>query len=474
MTHLAREEFLAAMSHELRTPLNSILGFAQVLLSELDGPLNAGQREDVEAIESAGSYLSTLVREVLETSAENTAEFEAFGPLNFTAIANDAARLFGPEARKSRMEIEVRVAPDLPRVFGSTRATRQVLLNLVGNAVKHGAPGPIRIHAYCVGDVLELGVTNRSLTLLHPDDAPFDAFARGSDDSTSEGWGLGLAIASELAARMAGAIDMRSMMVGDHAETTFALLIPTKLGRRLGPSPNEASMPTRTHFVAAMSHELRAPLGSISGFASLLDAEIEGALTEAQRLSVQRIRQSAESLIASLNDILDTAKADVGRIALVKGPVDPLVLLEDVAAASRAYVEHLDPPCTIFVSTHGHTSFPIARVDARRIVQATLCLVRHALRTGTPTTLEVSLRAPSVPGERSILFTVTDRERQSDQEETEAAFDPFSELHDASGRRILGLGLSLALARKLARMHDGDVWPDTSRGTAWLLQVPTD
>ena len=69
---------------------------------------------------------------------------------------------------------------------------------------------------------------------------------------------------------------------------------------------------------------------------------------------------------------------------------------------------------------------------------------------------------------------MTDRERQSDQEEAEAAFDPFSELHDASGRRILGLGLSLALARKLARMHEGDVWPDTSRGTAWLLQVPTD
>jgi signal transduction histidine kinase len=476
VTRLARAQFLAALSHELRTPLNSILGFTHVLLSELDGPLTTAQREDLAAIESAGTYLTALVREVLDTSAEETGELELFGPVDLGAVATDAARLFDAQARKSGMELVVQAHPGAPRPFGSRRAVRQVLLNLLGNAIKHGGSGSIRIDTSAQDGVATLSVTGPSRSVLAQGDAPFGAFERGPDahvrGEAGQGWGLGLAIASELAARMAGAIEMKSQLVGGRPETTFSLLLPLAPGNRLGPDPSETSMPTRTHFVAAMSHELRAPLGSIAGFASLLEEELDGPLTAAQRLSVSSIRRSAESLVASLTDILDMARADVGRIELWRARTSPAAILDDALAGAQRLVESRDPPCAVSSDRTGVAELEPADLDARRVLQATLGLVRHALRTGAPTTLELSARESSSRDARSVRFEVRDPGRHMAAHEAEAAFDAFGSLVDPSGRRIFGMGLTLALARTLARMHGGDAWCETAGGTTWVLSVP--
>jgi len=470
---LERAQFLAALSHELRTPLNSILGFTQVLLSGLDGPLSAGQQEDLEAIASAGDYLSTLVREVLDTSAETTGELEVFGPMDLGAIARDAALFFEPQARKTGHAITV-VGAEAPRPLGSARAVRQVLLNLIGNATKHGRPGPVRIEARARGDVAALAVTNAGRTVLSAREAPFAAFERGEQDGRGtdpEGWGLGLAIADELAARMGGAIEMRSEQGHEGPETTFALLLPLARGVRLREGASQVSMPTRTHFVAAMSHELRAPLGSIAGFASLLEDEGEGPLTPAQRQSVVRIRRSAESLVASLTDILDVARADVGRLKLSPGRIDGGALAADVLAGASHLVEDREPTCSLSLDLSGLAALGLVHVDARRVVQASLGLLRHGLRAGAPTLLELSRREDD-RAVRSLRIAVRDPSRITEPAEAEASFDPFRALVDPSGRRILGMGLALALARTIARLHGGDAWCETVHGTTWVLAIP--
>ncbi len=487
---LERAQFLAALSHELRTPLNSILGFTQVLLSGLDGPLNAGQREDLEAIASAGEYLSALVRELLDTSAETTGELEVFGVVDLAAVARDAARLFAPQVRKSHHELHVSATDPPPKPLGSPRAVRQVLLNLIGNAAKHGRPGPIHVSAHARGEVAVLAVTNLGRTVLSARDAPFGAFERGGDrdgrGTDPEGWGLGLAIVDELASRMGGAIEMESREGPRGPETTFALLLPIGRHTRLrsardrrhetyGEPSSSHTMPTRTHFVAAMSHELRAPLGSIAGFSSLLEEEIEGPLTQAQKQSVTRIRRSAESLVASLTDILDVARADVGRLRLALESTAASGIADDVLAGAARLVSDREPPCSLGLDTSACTQLGHVTLDTRRVVQATLALVRHALRAGSPSGIHVGFRASErdASGMRLLRVEVHDASSQVSADDAEAAFDPFARLVDPTGRRILGLGLAPALARTLARMHGGDAWCETARGATWVLAIPT-
>ena len=371
---LERAQFLAALSHELRTPLNSILGFTQVLLSGMDGPLTPGQREDLEAIASAGEYLSALVREVLDTSAETTGELEVFGLVDLGAVAEDAARLFTPQVKKTQHELVVSRAEPVPKPLGSPRAVRQVLLNLIGNAAKHGKPGPIHVSAFARGDVAVLAVTNVGRSVLTAREAPFRPFERGVDGrGDPEGWGLGLAIADELAARMGGAIEMQSGETAKGPVTTFALLLPLARGVRLRELPSTHAMPTRTHFVAAMSHELRAPLGAIAGFSSLLEDEVDGPLTPAQKQSVTRIRRSAESLVASLTDILDVARADVGRLQLAVGPS---------GFAHRSLEIHRAVGFTHVAHQRADRLSPAQRVDAQTIIFKQSADVRDQLLLG--------------------------------------------------------------------------------------------
>ncbi len=475
---LARAQFLAALSHELRTPLNSIVGFTEVLRAGIDGALTPSQEESVEAIASASEYLSSLVRELLDTSAETTGELELFGYIDLAAIARDAALFFTPQARKSGHELVVAVDPAIPRPLGSPRAARQVLINLIGNATKHGRPGAVRVFARRDEDAVALGVTNASDFVLRPDDAPYDAFARGADEgraSKPDGWGLGLAIADELASRMGGVIEMESGLGPSGPEVTFSLVLPVGRGgvcRRSRPSAQV--MPTRTHFVAAMSHELRAPLGSIAGFASLLENGVDGPLTPAQLQSVTRIRRSAESLVASLGDILDVARVDVGRIQLAPAPVQAAALIGELVRGAARLLEDREQPAALRVERTNLCDDEVFVLDRRRILQAALGLVRHALRAGEPAALELAFRTVERTDGRPALLRVEVRDpnQSADPSEAQAAFEHFGQLVDPTGRRILGLGLAPALARTFARMHGGDAFVETQRGTSWVLTVP--
>lgn len=475
---LARAQFLAALSHELRTPLNSIVGFTEVLRAGLDGALTPSQEESVEAIASASEYLVSLVRELLDTSAETTGELELFGYIDLDRIARDAALFFSPQARKSGHELLVSIDPRVPRPLGSPRAARQVLLNLIGNATKHGRPGPVRIFARLDEDVVALGVTNQSERLLRPSDVPIEAFERGTDEgraSKPDGWGLGLAIADELASRMGGVIEMESELGPDGPEVTFSLVLPVGRGGVCRRSRTSSQvMPTRTHFVAAMSHELRAPLGSIAGFASLLESGVDGPLTPAQLQSVTRIRRSAESLVASLGDILDVARVDVGRIHLTPAPVHAATFIGELVRGAAHLVEDRESPCALRVERSNLCDDEPLVFDRRRILQAALGLVRHALRAGDPPGIDLVFRTLEADAHHPAMLRleVRDPSQSVDPDEAQAAFEHFGQLVDPTGRRILGLGLAPALARTFARMHGGDAYVETQRGTTWVLTVP--
>lgn len=228
----------------------------------------------------------------------------------------------------------------------------------------------------------------------------------------------------------------------------------------------------RSRFMAAMGHELRSPLNSIVGFAQLLEEGADGPLTPGQHESVVMVRRSAQELLRLLTDILDSARLDAGRLRLKRAWTPSVEIVTEAARIGRSVVEGH----AVQIEEQVQPGMPPVHVDRARIVQAVAATFRHAARGKSSGALELRARTGLAPdGVASLLVEVRDASRVMTAEERERVFDPFGQLRDAaSGRRMGGLGLALALARKLVRLHGGDVWAESRapEGTRYVVSVP--
>lgn len=235
-----RAAFLAAVSHELRSPLNAILGFSDILVQEVDGPLAAEAKEEVEQIRGSGQHLLGLINDILELSAIESGQLRlSLGPVDVAHLCRDVAR----EARLtlgSRL-LELRVDGEAP-VFAhaDARRTRQIIGNLVGNAVKFTAEGEVVIHVAASGGQAEIRVRDTGPGIGPSDRALiFEEYKQARDErGRKRGTGLGLAIARRLAILHGGSITLESQL-GDGA--TFTVTLP--LATRPSSPPQSAKEP---------------------------------------------------------------------------------------------------------------------------------------------------------------------------------------------------------------------------------------
>lgn len=207
-----RSAFLAALSHELRTPLNAILGFADVLLAEVDGPLGADARENLEVVRSSGEHLRELIDDILELSALESGELElSCQEVDLWPIAEDAVREARINAQDKPLEVVLEGAPAV--VWGDARRIRQILANVVGNAVKFTAEGKVTVSVEAESErwaVIRVRDTGPGIA---PEDqhAIFDEYRQAGDAAARRaGSGLGLAITRRLVQMHEGSIDLES------------------------------------------------------------------------------------------------------------------------------------------------------------------------------------------------------------------------------------------------------------------------
>jgi len=242
---------------------------------------------------------------------------------------------------------------------------------------------------------------------------------------------------------------------------------------REGRMAMEQAQRLRTQFLASMSHDLRSPLNSLLGFATLIASGVEGPITGEQRESIQMITRSARDLLRLVTNILDSARLEAGRLNLDRTWTPAADILTQAMSDGRRMLE--DRPLEI--EADFAPGLPSIYADQGRVVQAILGLFSHAVHAterGTIKLLAHVYRGPPGPSEAHLRIDVIDQGAGIRQADQATLFEAFREIQEPSGRRIGGLGLGLALARELIRAHGGDVWfvSKQGRGTTFMVALP--
>ncbi|MEN0087118.1 MAG: HAMP domain-containing sensor histidine kinase [Pseudomonadota bacterium] len=230
--NLAKSRFLAAMSHELRTPLNAILGFSEVMSKQMLGPIeNESYLDYSKDIHNSGSHLLSLINEILDLSRIEAGRYQLREEQVYLhEIAHDAMHMVEMRASAKDLDIATLLQPDLPRVWADEKAIRQILLNLLTNAVKFTPKGG-RIE-------LKLGWTATGGQYFSiSDNGPgipedeiavvLSPFGQGSIaiDAAEAGTGLGLPIVRAMVKLHDGHFDLKSEL---RKGTTVTVMLPAK------------------------------------------------------------------------------------------------------------------------------------------------------------------------------------------------------------------------------------------------------
>jgi PAS domain S-box-containing protein len=252
----AKSEFLAIVSHEIRTPINGVIGFAQILA---DSPLSPEQREQVAIIKSSGQALEKLIADILDLSKIEAGKIEIeSSPFGLHKCVEEVIAFFQPRARGASLTLAANIDPDVPAIVNSDEARlRQILTNLIGNALKFTEQGGITVHVSCMrGEPVSMRDSRRALRLFFavtdtgigiPADKISKLFKPFSQVDTSaerrrSGTGLGLIISKRLCELMGGSISVESKP-GEGTTFRFSLLTDYEKGDTV---PPYAMRPTTT------------------------------------------------------------------------------------------------------------------------------------------------------------------------------------------------------------------------------------
>ncbi len=228
------------MSHELRTPLNSIIGFTDVMLGELAGPITDEQRKQLGMVRQAGRHLLSLLEDVLDITRVEAGRLEPLpGEFELAGLVDEVIGFMRASAAERGLALRVATG-DAPRALHTDRRLlQQVLLNLLGNAIKFTDAGSVALEVRASeGDRVVFSVSDTGRGIESEElGSIFEPFVQGHDDRVAKppGFGLGLTISRQLVRLLGG-----TMSVTSEAErgSTFSVTIPRRIEREGRTTPD--------------------------------------------------------------------------------------------------------------------------------------------------------------------------------------------------------------------------------------------
>ncbi len=228
LANQAKSAFLADMSHELRTPLNGILGYAQIL--RLDRNFTPKQQEGLRIIHHSGEYLLNLINEILDLSKIEANKIElSTTEFNFLGFLTSITELCEPRASQKAIIFNTKYSPTLPKkIIADEKKLRQILLNLLGNAIKFTERGQVTLTVKPDQDRILFQVTDTGIGIDPAEITKiFQPFQQsGHENYRAQGTGLGLSIAQKLVTLMGGQLTVHSE-INQGSQFTFSLHLPT-------------------------------------------------------------------------------------------------------------------------------------------------------------------------------------------------------------------------------------------------------
>lgn len=237
----AKSDFLATMSHEIRTPMNGVLGMAQLLAGT---SLDDQQTEYLDTINLSGQNLLTIINDILDFSKIEAQKME-LEPISFNLhdCGFEVTKLLTSKAREKGLELLFNMNADCPNyTIGDPGRLRQILLNIVGNAIKFTKQGHVLLEILCTNktqksaDII-LRITDTGIGIpAHQQESLFQAFTQADSSTTRKfgGTGLGLSISQQLVALMGGHISVESK---EGKGSTFSVKIPLAISNSPEPLP---------------------------------------------------------------------------------------------------------------------------------------------------------------------------------------------------------------------------------------------
>jgi len=245
------------------------------------------------------------------------------------------------------------------------------------------------------------------------------------------------------------------------------LLAQTEELERARKVANEANQ-AKSHFLSTMSHELRTPLNAIGGYVQLMEMEVQGPITDAQRQSLDRIARSHRHLLRLVNDVLDLSRIEAGRMDYRVEELD----LPSIVASVVPMVEPQLAEAGLTLDTEIDAA-QRARADREKTQQILINLLTNAVKF-TPRGGHVAVRTRRDDATRRVLVEVSDTGIGIAPEQLTSVFEPFVQVKSAETRRSEGTGLGLAISRDLARGMGGDLTASSERGigSTFTLHLP--
>lgn len=211
----AKSEFMASLSHELRTPLGAIIGYADLLEGEIVGPLLDIQKQYTRRMKTGANHLLNIIEQILTFSRSEAGREEVvFEPCDLVDITTEAVNLVEPQAAEKGIEIRISGSAEGLQLVGDAGKMRQILINLLANAVKFSEAGPVEIRIWG-----EDGTGTAFVEVCDPGpgialaDLPriFEPFTQLEHEHAQRGTGLGLPVSRNLARLLGGDIEVRSI-----------------------------------------------------------------------------------------------------------------------------------------------------------------------------------------------------------------------------------------------------------------------
>jgi signal transduction histidine kinase len=257
-------------------------------------------------------------------------------------------------------------------------------------------------------------------------------------------------------------------MQQDELQTTYdRLLVQTAELERARAAANAANE-AKSHFLSTMSHELRTPLNAIGGYVQLMEMEVQGPITDAQRQSLDRITRSHRHLLRLVNDVLDLSRIEAGRMEYRIEEIELPIVVSSVLPMVEPQLAQ--GGLTLDTSID---AAPRARADREKTQQILINLLTNAVKF-TPAGGRVAVRTRRDASDRLVLVDVSDTGIGIPAEKLASVFEPFVQVKSEQSRRAEGTGLGLAISRDLARGMGGDLTVSSrpGAGSTFTLHLP--